>query len=304
MLSRWIKTVLFWCRASLAQRISSYVVLLSLYSTAAILADRLLLHDRIAITSSLHALLGTVLGLLLVFRTNTAYARWWEGRQLWGQLVNDTRNLAIKLRLFDTIGPADARHMARLLVNFAKALKEHLREGIRPRQLSVYQGMEVLSKIEPRHIPANIAFMIREKIRHWRTRGQIDGYDELMLDVHARALMDICGGCERIKKTPLARSYLMFIRQCIALYVITLPWALVHDFQYWTIPAVAIIAYFLIGLELIAEDVEEPFGRSEDDLALDEICHGIDTTVTEIINTPLRERSEPPAAAPEVRKPV
>jgi putative membrane protein len=95
--------------------------------------------------------------------------------------------------------------------------------------------------------------------------------------------MDICGACERIRRTPLPRSYLLFIRTCIALYLLTLPWGLIHDFGYWTIPEVMIVGYFMVGIELTAEEVEEPFGRAADDLLLDDICQGIEATVTEIL---------------------
>src|SRR5207247_1960397 len=122
------------------------------------------------------------------------------------------------------------------LVNFALALKEHLREGVNRKQLSVFRNLQ----FEPKHIPAQGACFIQEKIRDWQQRGLIDGFDALQLDVHVRSLMDICGGCERIRRTPLPRSYWLFIRQCIGLYLLSLPWGLVHDFQYWTIPGTAI----------------------------------------------------------------
>src|SRR6266850_1690357 len=102
-------------------------------------------------STSAHSLLGIVLGLFLVFRTNTAYDRWWEGRRLWGQLVNDLRNLSIKVRCLAKVSDEEAHRFGRLLVNFARALKEHLREGIRPKQLSVYRDV----RSEPKHVPAN-----------------------------------------------------------------------------------------------------------------------------------------------------
>src|SRR5262249_51846628 len=155
----------------------------------------------------------------------------------WGQLVNDLRNVSIKVRSLVKIGDEEAHRFGRLLINFARALKEHLREGVRPKQLSLYGNI----RAEPKHVPANIALMVRDAIRVWREQAKIDGFEELQLDVHARALMDICGACERIRRTPLPRSYFLFIRQCILLYLFTLPWGLIHDFDYWTVPAVMII---------------------------------------------------------------
>jgi putative membrane protein len=271
---------LAYLRTPLAPRLRPVVALLGLYAAAVAVLEFYFLQRDPDIRSDLHALLGAVLGLFLVFRTNTAYDRWWEGRKLWGQLVNDLRNFSIKVKAFDKVEPAEAEHLGRLLVNFARALKEHLREGVRPKQLSVYRNLA----LEPRHVPAHVALMVREQVYVWKRDGKIDGFEELQLDPHARALMDICGACERIRRTPLPRSYLLFIRQCIALYLLTLPWGLIHDFRYWTIPAVMIIGYFMVGIELIAEEVDEPFGRAVDDLLLDDICQGIEASVTEILS--------------------
>lgn len=95
--------------------------------------------------------------------------------------------------------------------------------------------------------------------------------------------MNICGACERIQKTPIAHSHLWFIRQSIALYVLTLPWGLIEQFHFWTIPATMLLSYLLIGIELIAEAIEEPFGDSVDDLRLEEICRTIELSVCEIL---------------------
>lgn len=269
------------------RRLAPWLLGLALYAASVALLDHVVLSDHMLgnhgnVLSRFHALIGTLLGFLLVFRTNTAYDRWWEGRKLWGQLVNDSRNLAIKVASLPEVSAQDARQVGRLLVNFARALKEHLREGIRPRQLSLYQSVHTPE--EPKHVPANIALLVRRQIAQWRQDGTIDGYGELLLDPHSRALMDICGACERIRRTPLSPSYQVFVRRIILLFLLTAPWALADDLGYWVAPAVAILGYFMLGLETIAEDVAEPFGRGADDLLLDEICRGIEASVGEIVN--------------------
>lgn len=263
-----------------SRRIWTSVMFMGLYTTSVVLAEYFLFTDEIQIHPTFHALLGAVLGLFLGFRTNTAYDRWWEGRKLWGQLVNESRNLAIKVHALPNLEHADQLSFGRLVNNFARALKEHLREGIRAKQLSVYKD----AVVEPKHVPAYIAFQLREIVSYWAEKRQIDSMREFMLDRHIAALMDICGGCERIRRTPLAYSYMTYIRQGIALYLVTLPWGFVMDLDFWTIPAVMIVSYFMIGIEMIAEEVEEPFGRSIDDLMLDDICKNIETTVFETLN--------------------
>ncbi len=281
MALEWLSFLMPSAQAPVARRLWISVSLMTLYAAAVYALDFFFFHEKLIIHPQLHALLGAVLGLFLGFRTNTAYDRWWEGRKLWGQLVNESRNLAIKVQAFRRIEKDDAKLFDRLLINFARALKEHLREGIRPKQLSVYKDMA----FEPKHVPSHIAFQLRELAAIWADKGQIDRFGELMLDRHISALMDICGSCERIRRTPLAYSYISYIRQGIALYAVTLPWGLVYELTYWMIPAVAMVSYFLIGIEMIAEEVEEPFGRSIDDLMLDDICKTIDTTVTETMHT-------------------
>jgi putative membrane protein len=277
---------------SVIRRVWKLMVLLGAYSLALVLLDRHVLHESITLPATMFAVLGSVLSMLLIFRTNTAYDRWWEGRKLWGQLVNDSRNLCLKVRSLHGVDADEAYQLARMLVNFARALKEHLRDGIRTRQLTLYQRIEVPE--EPKHVPIHIAGLVRNQIAQWRREGRIDGFEELILDPHFRALMDICGACERIRRTPISLSYRRFLRRCIGLYVLTLPWGLVEALLYWTVPTVMVTAYFMVGLELIAEDVEEPFGRGEDDLLLDEICRNLEVSLEEIVRDPRIQRPEVP----------
>jgi putative membrane protein len=95
--------------------------------------------------------------------------------------------------------------------------------------------------------------------------------------------MAICGACERIQKSPISVSYRWFIRQSIGIYLLTLPWGFIGSFGFWTIPAVTMLAYFMIGVEMIAEEIEDPFGMSEDDLLLDDLCHTIEVSVHSIL---------------------
>jgi putative membrane protein len=95
--------------------------------------------------------------------------------------------------------------------------------------------------------------------------------------------MDVCGGCERIRKTPIAASYRTFIRQSITIYLATLPWGVVDLLGWWTVGVAALVGYFMIGVEVLAEDVEEPFGTDDDDLDLDGICATIERSIREIV---------------------
>jgi putative membrane protein len=224
----------------------------------------------------------TVLGVLLVFRTNTANERWWEGRKLWGQLVNDSRNLAVKVNAFMENHHTYRQEVHRILVAFAFALKDQLRNGV---QISQIPGFET-SSATPEHVPLYLSELLCDLLKKAKNEGLIDGYEHLQLDVHSRALMDICGGCERIRNSPIPLSYRALIRQALLFGLIALPWELTPDFHIWTIPVVLLASYFFIGLELIAEDIEEPFGIGDDNLPLESYCKTIEHSVAQVLHLP------------------
>jgi len=221
-------------------------------------------------TAVVHSLLGFVISLLLVFRTNTAYERWWEGRRLWGNLVNSSRNLALKLNAaLIAEHPARAR-LAAEMGEYALTLKHHLRDSAPP-------GDAI------RH-PANaVAARLFHEIDALRRRGDL-GPDQLInLNAELTAFTDICGACERIKKTPIPYSYSLFIKKFIFVYIVTMPFTFVPDFGYWTALLVAFMFYVLASLEIIAEEVENPFGTDANDLPTDELVKTIQGNVKEIL---------------------
>jgi putative membrane protein len=282
MFRPWVAAFTSFHNTPIFGRIWAVVAALAVYGVVVILLDS---HFDIPITSvgaQFHGILGLVLGTLLVFRTNTSYDRWWEGRKLWGQLINDSRNLAIKVQTCVRAAPEDKLRLGRWLSNFAYALKGHLRGGVKLAELPGFAEMKI--EHEPPHVPAYVAGRIYEQFEEWRQGDQLGGFELLFLDQHAAQLMNICGACERIQKSPISVSYRWFIRQSIAIYLLTLPWGLVATFGWWTDPAVAMLGYFMVGVEMIAEQIEDPFGVSEDDLMLDDLCHSIERSVTEMLS--------------------
>lgn len=224
---------------------------------------------------------SVVLGLLLVFPTNSAYDRWWEGRKLWGQLTNDSRNICLKVSSMVAVSESEKRQFGEMVISFAYALKHHLRDSTPTENLP---GLTGLTASDLDHLPLTIANRIYQTIAKWQVSNKIDGLTFIILDQHARALMDICGACERIKNSPISVSYRAFMRQGIALSLLTMPWYLSREFPIWySLPPFLVGAYFLIGIELIAEDVEDPFGHDGDDLPLDNMCNGIRHTCSKVL---------------------
>ena len=213
------------------------------------------LPDWSGATTILNAL---ILGVLLSFRNREAYDRWWEGRKFWGQLINESRNLCTKLAARAGVS-AEARAEVRQLVPaFAIALKVRLRGAA-----------------GAAHVPLEIYGRLVARLQAERESGRLTEIDLLILDPHVRGLMDICGGCERIKGTPVPLSYRSLLRHGTLLYLLSTPWLVADAFGWWSVPAVALFAYYLLGLEFTAEDVEDPFGSDGDDLALSAYCETI-----------------------------
>lgn len=227
----------------------------------------------------LDAALSFALAVLIAFRVNRAYERWWEARTLWGTLVNVSRNLAVKVRALHCPDAAESAEMRNLIVAFCVGLKDHLRDEA---ELQRLPGFET-DAAAPQHLPSYIATRLYDVFHRWSAAGRLSAEQLWVLDAEARVLLDVCGGCERIKTTLMSVSWRTFTRQCIALYLLVLPWGLVDAFDLWTIPLTFFIAYFVMAGEGIAHYVEEPFGDHEDHLDLDGITRGIDRSVSEVL---------------------
>ena len=235
-------------------------------------------------TTTVHSLLGIVLGLFLVFRTNSAYDRWWEGRRLWGGIVNSTRNLAIKLNAYISAEDHEQREwFAGMISNFAFASKEHLRFGVQFDQLQVVEENFTESLKNYKHRPNRIASMMYERINVLYKKNILSGDHLINLDKEMKDLVDLMGACERIKYTPIPYSYTMYIKKFIFTYIVTLPFGFISTFGYFTIATVMFITYILLSVELIAEEIEDPFGKDLNDLPTDELSQKIKENVKEIL---------------------
>jgi len=255
------------------------------YGICYLLLDVLRFHENnFHTTISMHSLLGIVLGLFLVFRTNSSYDRWWEGRKLWGLLVNNTRNFAHKLNAYLDIGDRESRKwFAQMIPNLVISIKEHLRKGVKVNELEVADDSFLDSLKEVKHIPNRLSSMLYVRVNQLYKRNIISGDQLIILDRELKEFSDILGACERIKNTPIPYSYSMYIKQFIFIYVITLPMAFVTTSGYLTVPIVVLVTFVLLSVELIAEEIEDPFGRDINDLPTDELSEKITGNVREIL---------------------
>ena len=233
-------------------------------------------------TTIMHSILGFVLSLLVVFRTNTAYDRWWEGRKLWGALVNNTRNLAVKINAFlPESCKAERKFFNTMIGGFPTALKEHLRDGIKLDEIDDVEGFKE-SFGDREHVPNMMIQAMYRKTKSLYDAGHLSGDELIVVDKELKSFFDIMGACERIKSTPIPFSYSIFLKKFIFFYIITLPIGFVAYFEYWAIPISVFVFYVLVSLEIIAEEIEMPFGLDANDLPTQKLSEMISRNVDEI----------------------
>lgn len=234
----------------------------------------------------MHSLLGFAISMLLVFRTNTAYDRWWEGRKLWGSLVNNSRNLAMKLSVMLPESEKEQRDFFRKTIPaYAYALLNHLKsERTRIELFEEDIHHPVLKQIDTqKHVPNQVALLMYKHIQQLYSEGKITGDQLIVLNGELQSFTDICGACERIKNTPIPFSYSVFIKKFIFFYIMTLPFGYAFNLGYYMAPVVAFIFYVLASLELIAEEIEDPFGGDANDVPTDKIAMNIHKHVNELL---------------------
>jgi putative membrane protein len=244
---------------------------------------RLSSKDLLKNLTLLHSLLSFVISMLLVFRTNTAYERWWEGRKLWGSLVNTSRNLAIKINaIIPATDEAERKFFSRTIPLFAFVLKDHLQAERTRYSLDEAEHPEFGTIDKNKHIPNQVARLISNRIYKMYRDGKIDGYELQTLNSELQSFTDICGACERIKNTPIPFSYSLFIKKFIFFYVMTMPLGFVFSLGYYMIPVVIFVFYVLTSIEIIAEEIEDPFGVDSNDLPMEKLATNIQIHVREI----------------------
>lgn len=240
--------------------------------------------------STIYSLLGFTLSLLLVFRTNTAYDRWWEGRRLWGDLINSSRALAAflnaALHKSDSISRVE---FSKLIAGFSFSLEAHLRNAklneLKLQDLFMDSNLKYhISKIQhATHQPLEI-FNILVSLVESKLKSSSDGYYNIYhckTEVHR--LIEICGACERIRSTPIPFSYSVFIKKFIFFYVMLFPVIYCVHMSYYIIPVTVFILYVLASLELIAEEIENPFNGDPNDLPLLELSRTIQKNMKMIL---------------------
>lgn len=279
----WISFIFYFSKADTFRKLIPMIFIIGIYSATIAYLEIEYWHlpegSHVKNISIMHGMLGFVISLLLAYRTNTAYDRWWEGRKMWGGLVNSSRNLALKLAAILT-DEKDKAYFRKVIPSYASILHKHLNDSDTGKQLFDDVDLEIEHH---KHRPNQVAKILFHKINDLYISKKITGNQLIILNNELQSFTDICGACERIKNTPIPYSYSAFIKKFIFIYVLTLPFGYVFSLGYFVIPVVVFIFYVLASLELIAEEIEDPFGSDENDLPTHKIAENIKKHVEELI---------------------
>ena len=263
----------------------SIVVLMSIVTTSLNYVDHP--FKSIAVPDVTLSLLGAALGILLGFRTNSAYDRWWEARKLWGLLVNSSRSLARQAVSFTQTGASpNAAAVARELVYCQIAFTHALRCALRKQQPwddieALFDAATLEQLRKERNIPAAILQRMGILSAQAASGGVINEWRLQRLDATFTDLSNIQGGCERIKNTPLPRQYDFYPELFVKVYCFILPLVLVSELELWTPVATAIVSFVLLVLNRIGKNLEDPFENTVYDTPM--------TTLSRTIEINLRQ---------------
>ncbi len=280
----WFKLIIQFHRGDTFRRLIPAMIGVGVYATLVVMIEKHLGWD-LRNPTVVHSILGFVLSMLLVFRTNSAYDRWWEGRKIWGSFVNNSRNLSLKLSAFIS-DRNDQQAFRALITNYVYATKNHLRGQVVPGEFEASALLSSESFMAADHKPNMIAKALYKKTNDLYRQHVISNEQLIVLNTELNSFTDNCGACERIKRTPIPYSYSIYLKKIVFLYVMTLPIMFGTEFGYSTVPIVVMVLYVFASIELIAEEIEEPFGEDDNDLPTDDICLRIKTNLHEIFDTP------------------
>jgi ion channel-forming bestrophin family protein len=245
-----------------------------------------LFHHHIPMTVAPFTLLGVSLALCLGFRNTASYDRYWEGRKLWGELLNLARSLtrqALTLASLEKNSPLMEEWTA-LLAAFTHTLRHQLRNTDPQADLARLLPPEIAAKIAAtRYRPSTILLLLGEWMAKRQREGRFGEMIATAIDRNLHGLSDVLGGCERISSTPLPYPYPVMLHRIVYIYCFLLPFGLVGDLGIMTPVISVLVAYTFMAWDAIAEEIEEPFGTMPNDLALEHMSHGIESNIMEMI---------------------
>lgn len=281
-----------------------------IYAASIVLLALLLIHvfevKQAILTYNAVGALGTALAIFLAFRNNSSYDRWWEARKLWGRLINASRVFARQVLTFPQKAKTkeeqeslerSQKELLYRLMGYCHSLRLHLRQqkAKMEEELTPFLSTGELTEcLRSPNTPNLIMLKMGQQLQALYNAGHFSDVVYMQLDKTLAEFLDIQGGCERIKNTPLPRQYDFYPRVFVYFYTAILPFALVKDLL-WVTPLITIpISFMFFALEGIGRTNEDPFEDRIQDTPLTALCRTIEISVRDM----LREENLPPALQP------
>ena len=276
-----LRGAIMW-RGSVTPRILPILLLMTCYSLLVVILDqywRPLPHFDV----TPFEYTGVVLGLVLVFRTNTGHERWWEARKLWGGIVNQSRNIVIEALNYSEVSNCGTqeslwrKEMVKWTITFSYAAKESLRNGKNFDNLNDLLSNQELEALKSAvHMPLFVAGKIASLVQQARVSHHIDGFVFSELEGQRILLIDHMGACERILKTPMPLVYAIKARRFILIFLLLLPFSLTEKLGFSAVFVFFLVAYPLLSLDRIGVELQNPFSTNNlSHLPLHTICDSI-----------------------------
>lgn len=285
----WFKFILTFHKEDTFRKLLPMLIAISIYSFVIACVEFFFWHfghnNYIKNLYLLHNLLGFVLSLLLVFRTNSAYDRWWEGSIHWYTLVNTSRNIAMKMNaILPTEDNNNRRFFLQSIPLFAFVLRDHLRISSDFTPMSYTESHDEFEDVNKSiHKPNKVTNLIYGRLYALQKEKVINAEQLLSVYPDVEKLNEICSACERIKNTPIPSSYGIFVKKFVYIYIMTLPFGIIFSLGFYVVPVVAFIFYVLASLEIIAEEIEDPFGDDANDIPTNSIVVNIKKQIEDIL---------------------
>ena len=277
---RWFQ-ILFRIRGSVLPQLIGRVAAVT---AMGVLAAWLEARFRISIAPISHTLIGVPLGLLLVFRTNASYDRFWEGRRLFGAIVNRCRDFSRQAATWLGDDPLLCAELRRLLLAMVALVNQRLRQETDLSALGPWLTDAERSSLELLGARSSVvATWLGQRLAKRAALGTLSEQRLQQMDLSLSGLIDALGGAERIMKTPVPFAYAQHIKIFVLLFCLTVPFAMASTMHWLTPAGAALLAFGLFGIDEIGVEIEEPFGYDANDLPLDQILKGIERDTLDIV---------------------
>lgn len=279
-------------------KIKYEIIVIALYATLISVLYQNYHLTRISIPISVPAILGTVISLLLGFRSNQAYDRWWEARHIWGAIVNDSRTLARQVTSFmpsDEASPviqAFCHRIIRRQIGWCYSLGRHLRGQNAATGLEPYlERKEWEYVIQMDNIPAALCDLMGKDLQRALEEGWINRFQQIELDRTLTRLTESMGKCERIKNTVFPSTYSLYIHLAMMLFIILLPFGVIEYFGPLEVPLVVAISACFLLIEKMAIHLQDPFENKPTDTPMTTIAQSIEKNLTQLYQLSTATRS-------------